>query len=155
MELGRYSRKRIKEICTWERAQQDRIYQAGCFAIQVSATSGQMMYIGSCQKVESKYCVFTVTDNQYDPEYVYLMVQQALPEFLHKNQTGMNIQTDAFGRLELILHDDRMTQMYVVEVMRLLDERQEEEAKTVRVLKDFKKYHLAKMFPEGMRGGSR
>lgn len=45
--------------------------------------------------------------------------------------------------------------MYVVEVMRLLDERQEEEAKTVRVLKDFKKYHLAKMFPEGMRGGSR
>ena len=28
MELGRYSRKRIKEICTWERAQQDRIYQA-------------------------------------------------------------------------------------------------------------------------------
>lgn len=67
-------------------------------------------------------------------------------------------EKDVLTVQEATIRDEKhliMTQMYVVEVMRLLDERQEEEAKTVRVLKDFKKYHLAKMFPEGMRGGSR
>lgn len=40
MELSNYSKIKIKDICTWERSKKGKVYPAGCWCVQVSATKG-------------------------------------------------------------------------------------------------------------------
>ena len=81
MELNNYSKIKIKDICTWERSKKGKMYPAGCWCVQVSATKGQMAYVDVPQEVESKYCVFWLNTDLYLPEYVYIMFQKILLSF--------------------------------------------------------------------------
>lgn len=146
MELNRYSLVRIRDICAWERSKKNKIYPAGCWCVQVSATRGQMLYIDKSQTVDSKYCVFWLTTDLYLPEYAYMMFEKNLPDFLIRTQTGLNIKPEIFYEYALNLHGDIETQRGLVKTMRYIDERITEEQRYVEILKELKRYHLGKMF---------
>ena len=146
MELNNYSKIKIKDICTWERSKKGKVYPAGCWCVQVSATKGQMAYVDAPQEVESKYCVFWLNTDLYLPEYVYIMFQKNLAEFLRRTQTGLNIKPEIFNEYAINLHQDIETQRAIVKTMKLIDDRIAEEQKQVDIIKEVKRYHLGKMF---------
>lgn len=146
MELSKFHKVRIKNICTWERSKKGKIYPAGSWCVQVSATKGQMIYLDEASEVDSKYCVFTLTTENYIPEYVYIMFKNNLQQFLNKVQTGLNIVPEVFEEYEIELHDDISTQESIYKTMRFLDERIAQEESIVEKCKELKRYHLGKMF---------
>lgn len=148
MELTKYKHVRIKDICIWERAKKAKIYPEGSFCVQVSATKGQMEYLNEEKEVESKYCVFQVVSNKYLPAYVYMIFKMNLPEYLRRAQTGLNIVPEIFNEYEIDLHTNIDTQHELVNTMRCIDTRIQEEERQVKAIQKLKKYHLQKMFPD-------
>lgn len=146
MELTKHKKVRISDICIWERAIKGKIYPAGSFCVQVSATKGQMMYLQRAQECESKYCVFQFTSDKYRSFYVYTMFKENLREFLTKMQTGLNIVPDIFWKYEIELHTEIETQEGIEKLLLSLKHEESKEEHYVSVLKDMKKYHLQKMF---------
>lgn len=146
MELNKFHKVKIKDICTWERSKKEKVYPAESWCVQVSATKGQMIYLDEASKVDSKYCVFTLTTENYIPEYVYIMFKNNLQRFLNKVQTGLNIVPEVFEEYEIELHDDISTQDSICKTMRYLDERIEQEERIIAKCKELKRYHSGKMF---------
>ena len=105
-----------------------------------------MAYVDTPQEVESKYCVFWLNTDLYLPEYVYIMFQKNLAEFLRRTQTGLNIKPEIFNEYAINLHQDIETQRAIVKIMKLIDNRIAEEQKQVDIIKELKRYHLGKMF---------
>ena len=148
MELNRYSKINIKDICTWERAKKGKIYPAGCWCVQVSATKGQTMYVSTPQEIEAEYCVFQLAADLYIPEYVYMMFEKNLRQFLRRTQTGLNIKPEIFEEYRVDLHSDIETQRIIVRTMKHIDDRSNEEQKQVDIINEMKRYHLGKMFAQ-------
>lgn len=146
MELSKYKKIHIRDVCIWERAKKGKIYEQGSFGVQVSASKGQMIYLSKAQEVDAKYCVFKLTTDKYDSEYFFLIFQKELPEFLHRTQTGLNIVPDVFEKYEINLHEDIGTQTEIVRIMKTINDRIEEEKRMVENCQQMKEYHLRKMF---------
>ena len=146
MELSKYQEIRIKDICRFERAKKGKMYQCGCWGVQVSATKGQTIYVRDSQELDSKYCIFELLTNKYDSEYVYLVFRENLPRFLHRVQTGLNIVPEVFNDYVISLHDDRNTQVAIRETVKQMQKRIDEEERTIKRLQELKKYHLKGMF---------
>ena len=145
-ELNNYVSVNISDICIYERAKKGKIYKAGCFCIQVSATRGQTFYLKKDMEVDSRYLVFELIDSRYDSRYVYLVFKDNLRDFLKKIQTGLNILPCEFEKYIISLHQDIKTQKQIADIMFEIDKRIEDEEKMINQIKDFKKYHLSKMF---------
>ena len=128
-----------------EKAKKDKIYNKGNIIIQVSTNKGQIFYLDHDTTVESKYIV--LKDNKViNTKYLYYVISDLLPEFLAKYQTDINIQPEVFKYMELVIHNDIETQNHIVNILDKLDERTKKEEELLLLCKDFKEYHLNKMF---------
>ena len=97
-------------------------------------------------EIEAKYCVFQLATDLYIPEYVYMMFEKNLRQFLRRTQTGLNIKPEMFEEYRVDLHIDIETQRIIVRTMKHIDDRINEEQKQVDIIKEMKRYHLGKMF---------
>lgn len=145
MNLRNYKKVKLLDLVQIERAKKDKIYYKGNIIIQVSASKGQIFYLDHDTTVESKYIV--LKDNKViNTKYLYYVISDLLPEFLAKYQTGINIKPEVFKYMELVIHNDIETQNHIVNILDKLDERTKKEEELLLLCKDFKEYHLNKMF---------
>lgn len=145
MNLRNYKKVKLLDLVQIERAKKDKIYNKGNIIIQVSASKGQIFYLDHDTTVESKYIV--LKDNKViNTKYLYYVISDLLPEFLAKYQTDINIQPEVFKYMELVIHNDIETQNHIVNILDKLDERTKKEEELLLLCKDFKEYHLNKMF---------
>ncbi len=147
MNLRNYKKVKLLDLVDIERAKKDKIYNKGNIIIQVSASKGQIFYLEQDTTLGSKYIVLTCKDNKIiNTKYLYYIISDSLPEFLEKYQTVINIQPEVFKYLDLYIHDDIETQKHIVNILDKLDEQTKKEQELIEKFKDFKEYHLNKMF---------
>ena len=136
----------LMDVCKFERSRKGKIYKAGAITIQVSATRGQMSFMESDGKVEPKDGVFEVTDKSIWPKYLYYVMRLAMPHFLERFQTGLNINPEIFKMMRLKVHTDQNTQKTIVNILDRFEMLDSAKEQATERLKDVKKYHLENMF---------
>lgn len=143
--LNDYRMVHISELCDFERAKKGKVYPAGSICVQVSATKGQTAYLDKEQNVDGKYCVF-VFKKECCTRYIYIVFCQALPEFLHRVQTGLNIVPEVFSQFQIPVHESREVQEHIVACISSIDAEIKKEEEYIESAKMYKKNHLQKMF---------
>lgn len=146
MNLYDRSTVRLLDIATVERAKAGKTYPSGSTLIQVSATNGQLKKLEEPTEVETKYAVIEPKGDAVSPDYLFWALGIAMPPFLARYQTTMNIQMGVFKHLRLEIHNERETQDEIVSLFSTVDKRVKDEEETISRLKDFKKWHLDTMF---------
>lgn len=92
----------------------------------------------------SKYAVINPKPGIYAP-YFKIAIERAMPEFLAKNKTTINIQIDSFENFEIDIHEEMADQMFVANALQPADMAICKEKEVVDKLKDIKKIALKKM----------
>ena len=146
MNLRNYKKVKLLDLVDIERVKKNKIYDKGNIIIQVSASRGQMFYLYNDDILETKYVILIPKTKKINMKYLYYILQDELPIFLKKYQTDINIQPEIFKYLDLSIHNDIETQNHIVNILDKLDERTKKEEELVLLFKDFKEYHLNKMF---------
>ena len=73
--------------------------------------------------MESQYIILTCKNNKIiNTKYLYYVINDLLPKFLAKYQTGINIQPEVFNYMELVIHDDINTQEHIAKIFDKIDE---------------------------------
>ena len=137
---------RLLDVAEVEQVKAGKTYPAGSILIQVSATKGQMRFLSEPREVEAKYAVIEPKGDAVSPDYLFWALGIAMPPFLARYQTTMNIQMGVFKHLCLEIHNERETQDEIVSLFSMVDKRINDEEETISRLKDFKKWHLDTMF---------
>ena len=139
------SRKKIAEVAEVERAIKGKIYQAGCTLIALSATKPEPEYAPDSGEIDTRYAV--IMPKRIEPEYLFEAVKWALPEFLYKHRTGINLQFSELKHLKVTVVSRENQQIWVSAIKKLNDQINETEQE-IEVLKDMKKFYLDGMFPK-------
>lgn len=105
---------KLTDIAKYERATKGKMYKAGTVLVQVSATRGQTLILEKDSTVESHYVAIEPII-QIIPYYLFLIIEMAIPEFVERYQTGINIQADAFNFMKLRMHTNLAVQAEIVE----------------------------------------
>lgn len=146
MNLRNYKKVKLLDLVDIERVKKNKIYDKGNIIIQVSASRGQIFYLYNDDVLETKYVILIPKTKKINMKYLYYILQDELPMFLEKYQTNINIQPEIFKYLDLYIHDDIETQKHIVNILDKLDEQTKKEQELIEKFKDFKEYHLNKMF---------
>ena len=147
MELNQYKKMNLLDIVNIERAQKSKKYQEGNIIIQVSASKGQILYLKEPQYVESKYVVLK-PKIEICSKYLYYILNNCMFDFLRIYQSDINIQPEVFKFLNIDIHTNINTQRKIAEILTNIDDRISSEESMIGKIKDFKKWHLEKMFPK-------
>lgn len=147
MELNQYKKMNLLDIVNIERAQKSKKYQEGNIIIQVSASKGQILYLKEPQYVESKYVVLK-PKIEICSKYLYYILNNCMFDFLRIYQSDINIQPEVFKFLNIDIHTNINTQRKIAEILTNIDDRISSEESMIGKIKDFKKWHLEKMFPQ-------
>lgn len=139
------SRKKITEIAEVERAVKGKIYPAGCTLIALSATKPEPEYKHAGGEIDTRYAV--IIPEKIEPEYLFEAVKWALPEFLYKHRTGINLQFSELKHLKVTVVSKENQLVWVSAIKKLNDQINETEQE-IEVLKDMKKFYLDGMFPK-------
>lgn len=146
MNLRNYKKVKLLDLVDIERIKKNKIYDKGNIIIQVSASRGQIFYLYNDDVLETKYVILIPKTKKINMKYLYYILQDELPMFLEKYQTNINIQPEIFKYLDLYIHDDIEIQKHIVNILDKLDEQTKKEQELIEKFKDFKEYHLNKMF---------
>ena len=146
MNLKNYKKVKLLDLVDIERVKKNKIYDKGNIIIQVSASRGQIFYLNNDDVLETKFVILIPKTNKINMKYLYYILQDELPMFLEKYQTDINIQPEIFKYLDLYIHDDIETQKHIVNILDKLDEQTKKEQELIEKFKDFKEYHITKMF---------
>lgn len=145
--IDKFKTCKLLDLVDIERAKKGKIYPADCVLVQVSATKGQLVYLAEPSEVESMYAV--MQPKQVYGNYLYHILTEAMPGFLEKYQTGLNIQPDIFKNMQIEIHEDIEDQKAFARILNGLDESARLEQLIIDSLKEFKRVQLDKMFPNG------
>lgn len=147
MNLKDYKKVKLLDLVDIERAKKNKVYEKSNIIIQVSASKGQIFYLEEDTTVENQYIILTCKNNKIiNTKYLYYVINDLLPKFLAKYQTGINIQPEVFNYMELVIHDDIKTQEHIAKIFDKIDEDIKKEEELLKKYQDFKKYHNEKMF---------
>lgn len=80
------------------------------------------------------------------PKYLYYVMRLAMPHFLERFQTGLNINPEIFKMMRLKVHTDQSTQKTIVNILDRFEMLGSAKEQATERLKDVKKYHLENMF---------
>lgn len=146
MNLYDRSVVRLLDVASIERARSGKTYPAGSTLIQVSATDGKLRYMDEPGEVAQKFAAIEPDCARVSPAYLFWALGIALPPFLARYQTTMNIQMGVFDHLRLEIHNDRDTQDEIVRLFASVDEQIDGIQRDIDMLKEFKRWHLGAMF---------
>lgn len=136
----------ITQICDIERAKSGKIYPAGCSYIQLSAINSEkcLKYQNNCGEIDTRYAVF-IPKIECNPYYVFMALEQAIPEFLHTYQTTINLQFDTLKEIDIQMTDIE-NQNKFVEIQTQINAEIEQEKEIIQGYKRIKQYFLNAMF---------
>lgn len=151
MKSFKARRININELCELERSQKDKVYDAGTCYVQMSAVSNNNkmwhMLDHDGTVTAGKYMMFMPKDGQqYDCEYVYLMLEREVPKFLVRYATTLNVQADAFKHLKILWIDDDNERMQFTKLLTAFQKLIDKEIKLDDSISMFKKVMLDLMF---------
>ena len=102
-------------------------------------------YLEAAGEVETRYAVIVPDQKQILSKYLHLVLEEAMPEFLHKHRTGINLQFAELDFLQIPICDIGQQKEIVKSISELEKEIRYEEQEIMQ-WKSFKKYMLEKMF---------
>lgn len=137
---------KLPDVATYERAKKGKIYPTGCTCLQVSASKGQLVYLHNDQMVDAKYCVIQPDTDRLDPYFFHLILKKEMPEFLSKEQTGLNIKPQVLERFPIRYFVDMEIQRYISAEHFLYDAEMQHEQDQIEMLRHFKAYMMQLMF---------
>ena len=105
-----------------------------------------MGFLENDGQVEPKDGVFEVTNKSVYPKYLYYVMRLAMPHFLERFQTGLNINPEIFKMMRLKVHTDQNTQKTIADILDKYERLDSAKEQATERLKDVKKYHLENMF---------
>lgn len=146
MNLTDRTKCKLTEIATVERAQSNRVYPSGTVYIQVSATNGQVHQLTKNGTIEGKYATI-IPKTHINPSYFYIAVKKAVPYFLARYKSTINIQMKDFEMFDIDIHNDPDTQQYIADVMEVMSTAEAEEENYIELLKEAKRLALGTMKP--------
>lgn len=144
MNLTDITRYKLTDIAIVERAQRGRVYPEGTVYIQVSATNGQVHQLKQSGTIENKYAIIIPKEYIYPP-YFYIAVSRAVPNFLARYKTTINIQMKEFEMFDIDIHNDIDTQKDIGNLVEAFDDAIEQEGDFISMLKEVKKLASSKM----------
>lgn len=136
---------KLYDLAILERAKEGQVYPAGSTLVQVSATNGQTIYLEEATTVETKYVV-VIPKVKIMPFYLHLIVEMAMPSFLHSYKSGLNLQVGSFGFMYVNYHTDLNTQLKIANDVRMMEDIAYKEQVSIESLKDIKGNMLNEMF---------
>ena len=87
---------RLKDVATIERAQADKVYEAGSIVVQLSATRGQTGLLKSSGKVGTQYAVIELAFF-IDPTFAFYQIKQNIQRHFARVQEGLNVKIEEIG----------------------------------------------------------
>ena len=151
MKSFKARRININELCELERSQKDKVYDAGTCYVQTSAVSNTKKIWHVLEHdstvTAGKYMMFLPKDGQqYDYEYIYLMLEREIPKFLVRYATTLNVQAEAFNHLTILWIDDDNERMQFTKLLTAFQTLVDKEIKLYDSINMFKKVMLDLMF---------
>ena len=152
MKTYKARRIKIKSVCELERSVKNKVYKKGTCYMQMSAVSGtrQIWHLLDCDShvTPGKYMMFLPKEGTtYDGEYLYIMLEKEVPDFIKRYCTTMNIQKEAFDHLSILwITDDAERREYVM-LMHMQKACIDQEKKLIESVRMFKKVMMSLMFP--------
>ena len=146
VNFHKFEQKSVMDIADVERAVKGKVYPLGSTLITLSAvkSGGAARFLDTNAEVETRWAVVQPHE-KINSRYLYISINQALPEFLAQWQTGINLQFDKLQYLKIHVHDFE-TQCYIANMFRLMEKEEEKERQAVELLKNVKANHLYSMF---------
>lgn len=139
--------RNIFELADFERVKKGKVYEAGTVYIQLSATDGKVRYLAENKELETKYGVFVPKDKKVGSRYLFYMLEYEMPSFLHKYQSGMNINPDIFKYLQVTYYPEYKYQKEFAMILDSIQLMYENELDEKEEWEYFKKFHLNGVFP--------
>ena len=138
-------RQNIYQLADIERASAGKTYPAGCSTIELSAYQGAAGYLTEPSEVSNRYAVI-IPKVDISHRYLHTILEEALPEFLAKYQTGINLQEGTLKYLNLEIHTSRDTQEWLSDRLEALSEAEDKIQREINGLKELKTFFLEKLF---------
>ena len=135
---------KLTDIADIERANESVEYPAGTVYMQVSATKGQTGITQKRQSLGSKYVIIKPKKYIYPP-YFLIAIERAVPKFLARNQTTINLQVDSFVFFEIDIHENIEDQIKIAGLIAQADLAIKKRGELIDKLKTIKKIALSKM----------
>lgn len=137
---------RLKELAEIERGK-NKIYPAGCTLIPLSASSLELIkYMPDADEIGGRFAV-VIPHEGVVPEYLFISIMRAAPEFFHKYQTTINLQYETLLEYYLVDFDEDVhVQLDIANKMKILGMLERKEEEVIKELKELKRTFLSKMF---------
>lgn len=136
---------RLPDLASWERAKAGKVYPAGCTLLQISATRGQLVYLGQERTVDSRYAV--IQPKAVSGFYLFCLLESQMPDFLRTHQTGLNIQPAVLNEMEVTHYPDPAVQKEIEMILAFKNSQIESEEAQIKKLTELKRYLLGNCFP--------
>ena len=134
---------KLYDVAEIERVKKNQVYSKGTLYLQFSATDKTIRYLDKSSTLETKFGI--IKPKGINSKYLYFILQKELPNFLARYLSGININPDIFKYFKFQIHSTAVAQAKAVKALELA-ELAELAEQQVQSWKDFKKYHLDKMF---------
>jgi len=144
IDFTKYDIRNIYEIADIERAIKGKRYKAGSTLIELSATKGNIEYLEKEGEIDTRYAVITPRIECF-PRYIYISIQETLPEFIAKYLTGINLQESSLKHLAIKVHSLE-TQSFIVQSVQAIDGAIAGTKKEIEKIKDIKSNMLESLF---------
>lgn len=135
---------KLIDVATFERSS-GKVYPAGSILLQISATKGQLHFLDTDQSVEQHYAVISPKQG-IEPKYLFYALENFMPEFLSRYQTGLNIQVGVLNHLQISIEADLARQKEWVQQMELVERTMRLSESELFQLKEFKQTLLSDLF---------
>ncbi|UTH07931.1 restriction endonuclease subunit S [Macrococcoides canis] len=137
--------QRLDNVSMITRAKKGKVYAAGTIIIQISASKGQYFILEEDSEVETKYATVQANEDVY-PMYLYTVIGLAMDKFMNRLSTGINIQIDTLGEMEVDIRHDYDKQKEIADLVKKLEWQEKRIERAIKKMEDFKKYNLDGMF---------
>lgn len=131
---------KLSEVAEIERVKKNQVYSKDTLYLQFSATDKTIRYLDKSSTLETKFGI--IKPKGINSKYLYFILQKELPNFLARYLSGININPDIFKYFKFQIHSTAVAQAKAVKALELAELAEQQ----VQSWKDFKKYHLDKMF---------
>lgn len=142
----RIEKFKLSDIAEIKRAKNGETYQARTSYIELSATKGKIGKITKPGPIPSRNAVI-IPSIEVDPDYFNIALIRALPDFIQRYLTTINLQVDVVGNMQVEIPESLEWQKIIVKTAELFELWAESEEKTIESWKEIKKTMLALMFP--------
>lgn len=143
--------KKIGEIAEVYRVADGQKIPPGTSLIRLSANDGTVLYVEVEETGKTGYVAFSPWSNVL-PRYLYFALQNAMPEFLAKYKSGINLKYEAVKFLKINVPTMEQ-QKQIIEVLMTIEKAERTEQKEIETLKGFKEGMLEQMFVSEERKG--